>query len=217
MFPYMDGAYQMTLPIPSDLHPSHRAQKLVFLKALVQSPNIIVGDYTYYFDPEDPLSFETQNVLYHHPIMEDRLIIGKFCQIGPKTQFLMNAGNHRMDGFSSYPFHAFPSPWEEMPSMGKSRGDTVIGNDVWFGYGAFILPGIKIGDGAIIAAKAVVTKDVPPYTIVGGNPARVIRQRFDDNTIAFLQNLRWWDWPLDKITKYAVAIIEGDRETLTLA
>jgi len=161
-----------------------------FLKALVKSPSIIVGDYTYYFDPEDLLDLETKNVLYHHPFLEDRLIIGEFCQIGgPKTQFLMNAGNHRFDGFTTYPFHAFASPWLEVPSTEKTRGDTVISNDVWFGYGAFVLLGTKIGDGAIIAAHAVLTKDVPPYTVVGGNPARVIRQRFDEETIAFLQKL----------------------------
>ena len=207
----------MALPAPTDLHPSFRAHNLVFLKALVKSPNIIIEDYTYYFDPEDPLAFETKNVLYHHPLLEDRLIIGKFCQIGPKTRFLMNAGNHRFDGFTSYPFHAFASPWLEVPSMGKTRGDTWIGNDVWFGYGAFILPGIKIGDGAIIAACAVVTKDVPSYTVVGGNPACVIRQRFDEETIIFLQQLAWWNWPIDKITRYARALVEGDRAALALA
>lgn len=175
---------------------------MVFLKNVVNNPNITVGDYTYYDDP-NPQDFE-KNVLYHYPFYGDKLIIGKFCAIAPGVKFIMNGANHKISSISTYPFSLFGHGWESVIPLLKDlpiKGDTVIGNDVWIGYEAFILPGVHIGDGAIIAAKSVVTKDVPPYTIVGGNPAKTIKTRFDEQTINELLDLKWWDWDIEKITQ----------------
>ena len=189
-------------------------RRVVFIKNFIKSPNIIVGDYSYYDDPVDPEGFE-RNVLYNYG--SDRLIIGKFCAIATGVKFIMNGANHKLDGISTYPFPIFGHGWET--AMDKlidlpSRGDTIIGNDVWIGYDSLIMPGVKIGDGAIVAARSVVVKDVPAYTIVGGNPAGTIKQRFSDAEIAQLLMIRWWDWEIGKITRNINLIVEGDIEAL---
>jgi virginiamycin A acetyltransferase len=185
-------------------------RRVCLIKNFIKSPNIIVGDYSYYDDPVDPEGFE-RNVLYSYG--SDRLIIGKFCAIATNVKFIMNGANHKLDGISTYPFPIFGNGWEK--AMDKlmalpSRGDTIIGNDVWIGYEAVIMPGVKIGDGAIIAAKSVVVQDVPPYTIVGGNPAHPIKQRFSDPEVAQLLEIRWWDWHIEKITRHIDKIMERD-------
>jgi virginiamycin A acetyltransferase len=198
---------------PNIKYPLANTTRLCFLKNIVNQPNIIVGDYTYYDDPNGVENFNN-NVLYHFDFIGDKLIIGKFCQIAANVIFIMNGANHALEGFSTFPFKIFGKEWENVPLNSKSKGDTVIGNDVWIGYGAVIMPGIKIGDGAIIASCSVVTKDVEPYTIVGGNPAKLIRNRFSDDVTQFLGKLKWWDWPIEKITKYAHAIAIGDLTSL---
>lgn len=203
----------MTHPDPNTLHPIEGVTRTCFLKNIITNPQIIVGDYTYYDDPEDIHNFE-KNVLYLFEFMKDRLIIGKFCQIATGVRFIMNGGNHAMDGISTYPFKVFGKSWANCPINVVSRGDTIIGNDVWFGNSVTIMPGVKIGHGAIIGTNSLVTKDVEPYSIIGGNPAKLIRNRFDDETIDFLLQLAWWDWPIEKITKNIMAIITGDLEVL---
>ena len=185
-------------------------QRLCFLKNIVTNPNIIVGDYTYYDDPESVENFNN-NVLYHFDFIGDKLIIGKFCQIAANVRFIMNGANHATDGFSTFPFCAFGNEWKDVPLTPDYKGDTVIGHDVWIGYNAIVMPGVQIGNGAIIASGSVVTKDIDPYCIVGGNPAKLIRKRFNDETISKLIKLAWWDWPFDKITQYAQAIATGDE------
>lgn len=176
--------------------------KLCFLKNSITNPNIIVGDYTYYDDFEDVANFE-KNVKYHFDFVGDKLIIGKFCMIASNVTFIMNGANHLTDAISSYPFAIFDEGWKDAMD-GKSypvKGDTIIGNDVWIGYNATIMPGVTIGDGAIIATGSVVTKDVEPYTIVGGNPAKEIKKRFSDEQISKLLELQWWNWDIEKITE----------------
>jgi virginiamycin A acetyltransferase len=174
--------------------------KMVFLKNIITRPNIIVGDYTYYDDAEDVANFE-KNVLYQFDFNGDKLIIGNFCAVATGVRFLMNGGNHQTNAFSSYPFSIFGKSWKGFPETYPQKGDTVIGNDVWLGREAMIMPGIKIGDGAIISTRSVVVKDVEPYTIVGGNPAKPIKKRFDEDTIARLLALQWWNWDIDKISR----------------
>ena len=195
---------------PNTKFPMPNTQRLCFLKNIVTNPNIIVGDYTYYDDPESVENFNN-NVLYHFDFIGDKLIIGKFCQIAANVRFIMNGANHATDGFSTFPFCAFGNEWQDVPLTPDYKGDTVIGHDVWIGYNAIVMPGVQIGDGVIIASGAVVTKDVEPYCIVGGNPAKLIRKRFNDETISRLIKLAWWDWPFDKITQYAQAIATGDE------
>lgn len=203
-------------PDPANPHPMEGFPQVCFIKNTVKNPDIIIGDFTYYDDPEDSENFE-RNVLYHFPFIGDKLIIGKFCAIAKGVQFIMNGANHSMAGFSTYPFYIFGNGWEASQPQDNElsyKGDTVIGNDVWMGYQALIMPGIKIGNGAIISSRSVVTSDVPAYSIVGGNPARVIRQRFNDETISTLEKLAWWDWPVEKITQNLPAIISADLEAL---
>lgn len=204
------------MPIsPEMLYPMPGQPRLAFLKNFIKGPNIIVGDYTYYDDPDGPEQFETRNVLYHFPFIGDQLVIGMYCAIAAKATFIMNGGNHRLDGFTSYPFGIFGEEYREaLPERWPHHGDTVVGNDVWIGYDALIMPGVKIGHGAIIGARAVVTKDVPPYTIVGGNPAKEIRRRFDAVTVEALLQVAWWDWPMDKITRNLKAICNSDLGVL---
>jgi virginiamycin A acetyltransferase len=193
------------------VHPLPAHQRVVFLKPLVTSPKIVVGDCTYYDDPDDPAGFEHRNVLYGYG--PERLIIGKYCAIASSTRFLMAGADHPTMGVSTFPFTMFGGEWTErtldIVTAMPSRGDTVVGNDVWFGYQATVMPGVRIGDGAIIAAGAVVTADVPPYTIVGGNPAKPIRQRFDDTDIDRLRRAAWWDWPVELVTEHARTIMAG--------
>ncbi|MDA0864981.1 MAG: CatB-related O-acetyltransferase [Cyanobacteria bacterium] len=201
-------------PSPETRHPIAGQTRLVYLKNIITNPNIIVGDYTYYDDFENPENFE-RNVRYHFDFIGDKLIIGKFCSIASDVTFIMNGGNHRTDWFTNYPFPVFGQGWEAaMPDSWPNKGDTVIGHDVWIGYGATLMPGVQVGDGAIVAAKAVVTKAVEPYTVVGGNPAQVIRQRFDAGTIQRLLELRWWDWEIETITRHLPAICGSDLEAL---
>lgn len=201
-------------PLPDTLYPLGEESGIVFLKNMVKNPNIVVGDYTYYHDFKDPQSFE-ENVLYHFDFIGDKLIIGKFCSIAYGAKFIMNGGNHRTDWFTNYPFPIFGNGWETaMPDSWPNKGDTIIGNDVWIGYGATIMPGVKIGDGVIVAAGSIVTCDAEPYSVVGGNPAKLIRKRFDDSTIDELLRIRWWDWSKDKITKNVGLICAADIENL---
>lgn len=204
-------------PLPETRFPMGREAGMVFLKNVVTNPNIVVGDYTYFHDFGNPEAFE-KNVLYHFDFIGDRLIIGKFCSIASNVRFIMNGGNHRTDWFTNFPFPVFGNGWESaMPESWPNRGDTVIGNDVWIGYGATIMPGVNIGDGAIIATGSIVTKDVAPYAVVGGNPAQEIRRRFDDDTVAVLMDVRWWDWPVEKITANVKNICGGDLAALQAA
>ncbi|MER6384174.1 CatB-related O-acetyltransferase [Streptomyces sp. NPDC001250] len=198
-------------PDPTTVHPLPAHERVVFLKPLVISPNIDVGDYTYYDDPDGATDFERRNVLYAYG--PERLVIGKYCAIASGTTFLMAGAGHPAMGVSTYPFTMFGGRWAEQTldivTAMPSRGDTVVGNDVWFGYRATVMPGVRIGNGAIIAAGAMVTADVPPYTIVGGNPARPIRQRFTDADIERLLRASWWDWPADLVTEHARTIMAG--------
>ena len=206
----------MTLgPNPNQRYPIEGLTTVQFIKNGLTRPNIEVGEYTYY-DGRPGEAFEDR-VLYHYEIFGDHLRIGKFCAIGPGTTFIMNGANHRMSGFSTYPFNLFGHGWERVtPSLDDLpfKGDTIIGNDVWVGMDATILPGITIGDGAIIATKAVVTRDVPPYTIVGGNPARRIAQRFSDDVIVALLEIKWWDCDSTTIATYLEAITGADIDAL---
>ncbi len=192
--------------------------RLCFLKNIIKNPNIIVGDYTYYDDFEDVNNFE-KNVKYHFDFIGDKLIIGKFCMIASGAKFIMNGGNHLTEAISAYPFSIFGNGWEQA-MQGKTwphRGDTIIGNDVWIGHNATIMPGVRIGDGAIVATNATVTREVPPYTIVAGNPAKNVKTRFSEEQIDFLLNLRWWDWPPEKITAHVQALTSVDVEALRRA
>lgn len=188
---------------------------MVFLKNIIQNPNIIVGDYTYYDDLDDPRNFE-KNVLYHFDFIGDKLRIGKFCAIASGATFIMNGGNHETAPISSYPFSIFGNSWERIAPEVKFpfKGDTEIGNDVWIGTAATIMPGVKIGNGAVIASKAVVTKDVPAYAIVAGNPAAVVKMRFPEEQIAQLQSIAWWNWDAEKITRNLYLIHAADVEAL---
>jgi virginiamycin A acetyltransferase len=208
----------MTGPRPNDPHPMAGAKRVVYLKNLITSPKIVVGDYTYYDDQDERVAFESENVLYHFG--DEKLIIGRFCAIAHRVKFIMNGANHQMTGFSTYPFFTFRQGWETAapgPDGLPSRGDTVIGNDVWIGYDAMILSGVTVGDGAIIAARAVVAKDVEPYTVVAGNPAEQKKERFPRDVAAELVRISWWDWPADKITRNLAAITGADLTALRRA
>ncbi|AFZ53705.1 CatB-related O-acetyltransferase [Cyanobacterium aponinum AL20118] len=204
----------MTYPNPEQIYPLTNYSRLCFLKNIVKNPNIIVGDFTYYDDFENPLNFE-KNVLYHFDFIGDKLIIGKFCAIASNVKFIMNGANHPLNNFTTYPFAIFGNGWEDKMSVeATSKGDTIIGNDVWLGYNTTIMPGVKIGDGVIVATNSMVTKDIPAYHIVGGNPAQIIRKRFDDEIINFLLELKWWDWTLEKITKYIPVLCSNNIQEL---
>ena len=201
------------------IYPRTGDRETVYLKNVIDNPNIQIGDYTIYNDfVHDPREFLKNNVLYHYPINKDRLIIGKFCSIACGAKFLFNSANHKMASLSTYTFPLFFEEWglekENVAQAWDQKGDIIIGNDVWIGYEAVILSGVTIGDGAVIGCRAVVTKDVPPYTIVGGVPAKPIRKRFDEETIKELQKIKWWDWPEEKIAGKIPAIQAGDLEEL---
>jgi virginiamycin A acetyltransferase len=211
----------MTGPNPDLKHPLPLHKRVGFLKPLVAAENIEIGDFTYYDDPDGPEKFAEKCVLHHYPFIGDRLVIGKFCAIAEGVRFIMNGANHAMSGFSTYPFNIFGQGWEEGFDIAtwekENRGDTVIGNDVWIGMEAVVLPGIRIGSGAIIGAKSVVTHDVAPYSIVAGNPAKMVKARFDDQTTARLLALSWWDWPVEKISRNLDAIRGSDISLLESA
>ncbi|WP_114389034.1 CatB-related O-acetyltransferase [Notoacmeibacter marinus] len=205
-------------PSPDTLYPLPGFPRAVFLKNFITRPNIEVGDYSYYDDPDGAERFEDRNVLHHFDFYGDRLVIGRFVAIASGARFIMNGANHAMGGFSTYPFNIFQQGWEagfDPDSWaGQSRGDTLVGNDVWIGMNSTIMPGVTIGDGAIIATNSTVVSDVPPYAIVGGNPARPIRMRFDQQTVQRLLAIAWWNWPTERITAALNAIRGADLDAL---
>lgn len=201
------------IPDPKAVFPNEYKTSC-FLKNVVKAPNIIVGDYTYYDDANDPTGFERNNVLFNYPEFGDRLVIGKFCQIASGTTFIMGAANHRISSVTTYPFDVFGGAWSERTPSHLSqlphKGDTVIGNDVWIGRESVIMPGVSIGDGAIVAAYSVVTRDVPPYGVVGGNPARLIKRRLDDEMIDLLLAVRWWDFEPERLAAFLPVLCDDD-------
>lgn len=208
----------MTIP-EKLIFPRSGDKETIYLKNVITNPNIKVGDFTMYNDfVNDPTKFEKNNVLYHYPINHDKLQIGKFCSIACGAKFLFNSANHTLSSLSSYPFPLFFEEWrlerEDVTRAWDNKGDIIIGNDVWIGYEAVILAGVTIGDGAIIGTRAVVTKDVPPYTIVGGVPAKPIKRRFSEETVSELLEIQWWNWSKEKIAKNIDAIQNGDIEQL---
>ncbi|MEC5318659.1 Vat family streptogramin A O-acetyltransferase [Brenneria populi subsp. brevivirga] len=206
----------MNGPDPRSKHPMAGFPQVCFIKNTVHSPNIDIGDYTYYDDPDGAEDF-ARNVLYHYPFLGDKLIIGKFCAIARGAKFIMNGANHKLSGISTYPFQIFANGWESvMPTRDDLpyKGDTTIGNDVWIGYDALIMPGVHIGNGAIISSRAVVVADVPAYAVVGGNPAKTLKTRFTPDEIAVLENIGWWNWPIEKITRHLKIIVSGDINAL---
>ena len=211
----------MRQPDPSVRYPIPGDTRTAFLKTVVSSDFIDVGDFTYYDDPDGPEQFEQRCVLQHLELLGDRLVIGRFCAIATGVRFFMSGANHPLDVFSGYPFDEMAEAWREgfdRDSMKRlARGDIRVGNDVWIGNGATILPGVQIGNGAVVGASAVVTKDVPAYGLVAGNPARLVRRRFETETIATLERIAWWDWPVDKITRNLDAIRSCDLSALRAA
>ena len=210
----------MTIP-GNKIYPRTGDRETINLKNAITNPNIAVGEYTMYNDfVNDPRLFEKNNVLYHYPINHDKLIIGKFCSIACGAKFVFNSANHTLSSLSTYPFPLFFEEWgldvKNVTQAWDNKGDIIIGNDVWIGYEAVILAGVTIGDGAIIGTRAVVTKDVPPYTIVGGVPAKPVRKRFDADTITKLLEIQWWNWPKDKIAKNIEAIQSGNLQHLKI-
>lgn len=217
--PKTDCNQKRLIIMNAQTYPRTNDFQTIYLNTVIKSPNIIVGDYTIYNDfVNDPTLFEKNNVLYHYPINKDRLIIGKFCSIACGSKFLFNSANHTLKSLANYTFPLFFEEWgldkKDVASAWDNKGDITIGNDVWIGYEAVIMSGVHIGDGAIIASRAVVTKDVPPYTIVGGTPAKEIRLRFDADTIARLQKLQWWNWPIEKIRSNLPLIMNGEIDKL---
>jgi virginiamycin A acetyltransferase len=205
-----------TGPDPRNPHPMEGFPRVCFIKNTISNPNIIVGDYTYYDDPVDSENFE-RNVLYHYPFIGDRLIIGRFCALAEGVKFIMNGATHKMWGLSTFPFSIFGNGWEAViPKPGELpyRGDTIVGNDVWLGYQSLIMPGVRIGDGAIVAARSVVVRSVAPYTVVGGNPAQVLYTRFPRDVVKALREIAWWNWEIDKVTRNLRQIVAADIEAL---
>mgnify|MGYP000462123215 FL=1 len=201
------------------IYPRSQGHSTVYLQNVVTDPSITVGAYTTYDDfVRDPRDFQKNNVLYHYAVNREKLVIGKFCSIACGAKFLFNSANHALGSLSSYPFPIFFEEWdltvENIPRAWDNKGNVVVGNDVWIGYEAVVLAGVTIGDGAVIGARAVVTHDVPPYAIMGGVPAKLIRKRFDDDTIQSLLSLRWWDWPEERIAANLEAIQSGCLERL---
>lgn len=205
-------------PDPADPHPVAGHKRVGFLKPLVDHPQIEIGNYSYYDDPDGPERFVEACVGHLYPGLGDRLVIGRFCAIASGVRFMMNGANHPMTGLSTFPFNIFGNGWEQGFDVATiaagMRGDTVVGNDVWLGERATVLPGVSIGDGAIVASLAVVSRDVEPYAVVAGNPARVVRKRFDARTVERLLAVAWWHWPAEKITRNLDLIRGGDVEAL---
>ena len=204
---------------PKLIYPRYPFKDTVYLKSVVKNENIVVGDYTMYNDwVNDPTEFEKNNVLYHYPINNDRLNIGKYCSIACGAKFMFTSGNHAMQSLSTYPFPIFVEEWglewSDITNAWDNKGDIVIGNDVWIGYESVIMQGVHIGDGAVIGTRAVVTKDIPPYTIVGGVPAKPIKKRFDDKTVEKLLELKWWDWSAEEIKAKLPDIMSGNIDKL---
>lgn len=203
-------------PNPNAVYPNSDIKNMCFIKNVVANPNIIVGEYTYYDDINGAERFE-EHVTHHYDFIGDKLIIGKFCAIGKGIEFIMNGANHRMNSITTYPFNIMGSGWEKWtPKLEELpiKGNTIIGNDVWIGQNVTVMPGIHIGDGAIIAANSVVTKDIPAYHIAGGNPCKIIRKRFDDELISFLLKIKWWDWTPEKIFDNLDTLCSGNLELI---
>lgn len=211
------------MSIPAEkLYPRTNDKQTVYLKAVITNPNISIGEYTMYNDfVNNPVDFEKNNVLYHYPINQDSLLIGKFCSIACGAKFIFTSANHTMNSLSTYPFPLFFEDWKlpisAVATAWDNKGDIVIENDVWIGYEAVIMSGVHIGNGAIIGTRAVVTKDVEPYTIVGGIPAKPIRKRFDKDTILLLEELQWWNLPYEQIKQLLPIITGGDMKALEIA
>ncbi|CCZ09495.1 putative uncharacterized protein [Clostridium sp. CAG:127] len=208
----------MTIPV-KQIYPRTGDKETIYLKHVITNSNITVGDFTMYNDfVNDPTLFENNNVLYHYPINHDKLQIGKFCSIACGAKFLFNSANHTLSSLSTYPFPLFFEEWglekKDVTNAWDNKGDIVIGNDVWIGYEAVVLAGVMIGDGAIIGTRAVVTKNVPPYTIVGGVPAKPIKKRFSEETISALLEIQWWNWSKERIARNIGAIQCGNIEQL---
>ena len=205
------------VPNPNEIFPNQYGTSC-FVKHVVQAPNISIGDYTYYDDRDNPTGFEQNNILFNYPEFGDRLIIGKFCQIASGAKFIMGPANHRISSVTTYPFSVFGGRWSEQtpPHLSQLpfKGDIVVGNDVWIGRESVIMPGVKIGDGSIIGAYAVVTRDVPPYCVGGGNPARFIKKRFHDELIQILLELKWWDFPEEKLVEFLPLLCDPDLENV---
>ncbi|HEY2696581.1 MAG TPA: CatB-related O-acetyltransferase [Pseudonocardiaceae bacterium] len=204
------------IPDPNVLHPLPGQERVVLLRPLIDNPKIEVGEFSYYDDPDDATAFQDRNVLYGYG--PEKLIIGKYCALAEGTRFIMAGANHPDLGVSTFPFTIFGGEWADrtldiMTGM-ETKGDTVVGNDVWIGYRSLIMPGVTIGDGAIIASQSVVVADVPPYTIVGGNPGKVIRQRFADEDIERLLRARWWGWPVELVTEHVRVIMTGNAKEI---
>lgn len=205
--------------LKTQIYPRSGDKETIYLKSIISNPNISIGDFSMYNDfINDPRLFEKNNVLYQYPINHDKLIIGKFCSIACGAKFIFNSANHTMSSLSTYPFPIFYEEWEldrkDVSNAWDNKGDIVIGSDVWIGYEAVILSGVTIGDGAIIGARAVVTKDVPPYTIIGGIPAKPLKKRFQEAVISSLLKIKWWNWPKEKITQNISAIQSGNIKEL---
>ena len=204
-----------SIPDPNVIFPNEYGTTC-FLKNVISAPNIQVGDYTYYDDPVDPTAFEKNNVWFNYPEFGDRLVIGKFCSIASGVRFIMGPANHRTSSVTTYPFHVFGGAWAQHTPDHLSelpfKGDIVVGNDVWIGQDSLILPGVHIGDGAVIAARSVVSRDVPPYGVAGGNPARVRKKRFGEALIQILLELRWWDCPPEELVQLLPLLCDPDLE-----
>ena len=208
------------IPDPNTVFPNEYKTSC-FLKNVITAPNIHVGDYTYYDDLEHPTEFQQRNVLFNYPAFGDQLIIGKFCAIAAGTKFIMGPANHRISSVTTYPFHVFGGVWAENtpPHLDQlpRKGDIVVGNDVWIGRESVILPGVHIGDGAIIAARSVVAKDVPAYTVAGGNPVRVLKQRFPEDLVRLLLAWRWWDLPPEELAEAVPLLCDPDLDAVRSA
>lgn len=201
------------LPDPNQVFPNEYKTSC-FVKNVVKAPNVFIGDYTYYDDSAAPTEFEKNNILFNYPQFGEKLVIGKFCQIASGTKFIMGPANHRLCSVTTYPFNVFGGAFTENTpdhiSQLPHKGDTIIGNDVWLGRESVVMPGVKIGDGAIVAAYSVVAKDVEPYTLVGGNPARFIRKRFNDELKELLLKLKWWDFQGEKLARILPLLCDTD-------
>lgn len=211
----MGTASSKPKPAPEYARPGDKTS--VYLKSVITRPSISVGDFTIYHDFDDPTAFENKNVLYHYPCNNDRLVIGRFSSIACGTRFIMNGANHKAAAVSTYPFAVFGARWDKSlaaPQAWDMKGDIVVGSDVWIGFEVLVMPGVHIADGAIVASRSVVTRDVGPYEIVGGAPAKLIRKRFPDAVVKKLLKLKWWDWPEAKIRKHLSALRGADPSAL---
>ena len=203
-------------PDKNEKFPNKNVPSVCFIKNVITRPNIEVGDYTYYDDTNGADKFE-EHVIHHYEFLGDKLIIGKFCQIASGIKIIMNGANHRMSSVTTYPFNIMGNGWEKVTPKLEDlpfKGDTIIGNDVWIGQNVTILPGVHIGDGAIIGANSVVTKDIPAYHIAGGNPCKIIRKRFNEELINYLEEIKWWNWEEDKIFKNLEILCSNDIEKI---